>query len=469
MQHADSSGRVAIVGGGVTGLAAALALSEQSPHTPLDVWEADTQAGGVIQTVERQGCILELGPDSLLRRLPWGVDLCERLGLSDELIGTQPHARGVYTVRRGRLVRMPDGLAIMAPTRLWPMVTTPLLSTAGKLRMGLERWIRPRSAVDDESLAEFARRRFGHEAYQRIIQPLAGGVYMGDPERLSLRACFPQFHEMEESSGSLIRAHRGRRPTAEDGLSVFVAPRAGMGRIIERLAQQAGDRLHLGHRVTGLSHAHGSWRLEVEETHGGASHSQGYASVVLATPSAAAARLLQPVDATLSGLLAGVEYSSCVIVQLVVQQSQLRQPLDAAGIVTPAVEGRPMQACSFTSAKYAGRAPAGSAVLRVFFGGALRPELVDLTDDELIGLAKSELAELLGLRGEPQLALVQRWRNSMPQYHLGHLQRVSQIERRVAALPGLELAGAAYHGVGIPHCIRSAQDAVRRLAASDQR
>jgi oxygen-dependent protoporphyrinogen oxidase len=462
--------RVAVIGGGVTGLSAAFRLRELAPELGVQLIEASDRPGGVIQTEQQQGFTLELGPDSILRRLPWGVDLCRRLGIEDQLVGTEPAARGVYTVHRGRAVRMPEGLAIMAPERVWPMVTTPILSWSGKLRMVAERLVPRRTSESDESLAEFAQRRLGREAYERIVQPLAGGIFMGDPEKLSLRACFPQFAAMEAEHGSLIKATRlARRKRLANASaptkSVFVAPRNGLGKIIEALVSKLGDRVHLRKRVVGLRRKADAWRLTIEDQ---ASHQQNdetYDAVIVATPAQAAGRLLGPLDARFETLLSGIEYSSCAIVQLAYPMDKIGLPLDTAGLVVPHIERRPLQACSFSSVKYAGRAPDGSVLLRAFFGGALHPELVELSDERLVELAQTEVAQLLRAEGEPTLTRVQRWRQSMPQYALGHLERVYELEQLTARHPGLELSGAPYRGVGIPHCIHSAEQAAERLLA----
>ncbi|MCO6043007.1 protoporphyrinogen oxidase [Aeoliella sp. ICT_H6.2] len=465
---------VAVIGGGISGLAAAWRLVELRPEWQVVVLEASDEPGGVIQTVQRDDFTLELGPDSLLRRLPWGVDLCRRLGIEQELIGTEPAAKGVYTVHRGRATRMPEGFAIMAPERTWPVVTTPILSPWGKLRLAAERLVPRRTASTDESLAAFACRRLGREAFERIVQPLAGGIFMGDPERLSLKSCFPQFAAMEAEHGSLIKATQAARKQREakaDGKpqSVFTAPAGGLGRIIEAAAEKLGERVRCGQRVVQLASRDDAWQLRVEDIQTGEQADETYDAVIVATPASATARLLESVDPRVSELLAGVEYSSCVIVQLGYQRKNIAHPLDAAGVVVPNVEGRALQACSFSSVKYAGRAPDGSVVLRAFFGGAMRPELPAMSDEKLIELAKSEVGTLLGASGEPLFTVVKRWQSSMPQYHVGHAERVDEIEQRTAAHHGLELAGAALHGVGIPHCIHTAEDAARRVVEQLER
>ncbi|WP_425395791.1 protoporphyrinogen oxidase [Aeoliella sp.] len=475
MHNAEgSTRRVAVIGGGITGLAAAWRLVELRPDWQVVVLEASDQPGGVIQTTQRDGFTLELGPDSLLRRLPWGVDLCRRLGIEQELVGTEPAARGVYTVHRGRATRMPEGFAIMAPERTWPVVTTPILSPWGKLRLAAERVVPRRTDESDESLAAFARRRLGREAFERIVQPLAGGIFMGDPERLSLKSCFPQFAAMEAEHGSLIKATQAARKQREANSSgkpesMFVAPAGGLKRIIDAAAEKLGERVRCGQRVLGLAESDDRWQIRAEDANSGAQSEETYDAVIVATPAAATARLLESIDAHMSELLAGVEYSSCAIVQLAYRREDIAHPLDAAGMVVPHVEGRPLQACSFSSVKYAGRAPDGTVVLRAFFGGALRPELPSLEEAELIELAKSETAKLLGASGEPLFAIVKRWQQSMPQYHMGHAERVDEIEQRTAEHRGLELAGAALRGVGIPHCIHSGEGAAERMVGQLER
>jgi oxygen-dependent protoporphyrinogen oxidase len=469
-------GSVAVIGGGITGLAAAFQLRQARPDLHLTVLESSDRLGGKIRTERHQDFTMELGPDSMLRRLPWGVGLCERLGITDQLAGTLPGATGVYTVHGGRTTRMPEGLAIMAPERVWPMVTTRILSWPAKVRLGLERVLPRRTDGADETLAGFARRRMGQAAFERIVQPLASGVFMGDPEQMSIKACFPQFTAMEADSGSLIKATRAARrkrlaaPASGPAPSVFVAPATGLETIVHALADALGPQTtRLQQKVTRLDPTTGGWRLTIEDGATGEQTTEEYEAVIVTTPAPATAALIRSVDERMAELLGGVEYSSCAIVQLAYPTDQVKQPLDAAGMVVPHVEGRPLQACSFTSVKYAGRAPDGTVLMRAFFGGALQPELLELDDDRLVELAREELNTLLGVEGAPILTSVKRWDQSMPQYHVGHVPRVAEIEELAARHPGLELAGATFRGVGIPHCINSGQQAAERVLAQSER
>jgi oxygen-dependent protoporphyrinogen oxidase len=461
--------RIAVIGGGISGLTSAWALRQRLPAAEICVWESAPRCGGVLQTAERDGLTLELGPDSMLRRLPWGVGLCRSLGLECELIGTEAAARGVYTVYRGRLVRMPEGLEMMAPRRLWPMATTTLLSWRGKLRMAAERLARRRTTERDESLADFARRRFGVEALERIIQPLAGGIYMGDPERLGMQAAFPQLVAAEREHGSLIawsrRAGRQANLAREAGETTFVAPRRGFGQLVEALHSQLPvGTVRVGATVERLQPADSGWLLQGGYA-GGGTFSERFDAVVAAAPAPQTATLAAEFDAELARLLSGIRYESCVVVHLAFAEAAVPRPLDAAGIVVPHVEGRAVNACTFSSVKYRDRAPQGVALLRAFLGGALQPHRIDQSDDELTALVRDELRALLGIVAEPLLVDVARWRQVMPQYGVEHASLVARIRERAAQHANLELAGNAYEGVGIPHCVRGAEAAAARLAA----
>ena len=459
--------KIAIIGGGITGLAAAWELRSIAPAADVTLYDAAPRLGGLIETQVVAGHTVELGPDSILRRVPAGVELCHEVGIKDELIGFNPAARGVYSVHHGRLVRVPDGLSSMAPTSRWQLATTPILSPAGKLRMLREARIPPRDASQvDESLADFARRRFGAEVFERLVQPLSGGIYMGDPERLSLPACFPQFAEMEATHGSLIRAARAKQSNAghdEADQGLFATPQRGLRRLIDALRDQLGDVIfRLETKVESISQAADSrWQLA-----GAGFGDAVYDGAIIATPVRHAAALTEAVDRELGQLLSGIASSSCVIVIAAARRADIDHKLDATGFVVPHVESRSCAAASFSSQKYTNRVPDSEATFRVFMGGAQHPQMIEWPDAKLVDTALAELRDLVGLKGEPLWTRVVRWPESMPQYEIGHLDRVTEIERRMTSLPGLELAGNAYRGVGIPHCITSGRSAARRLLAA---
>ncbi|MGB0067106.1 MAG: protoporphyrinogen oxidase [Isosphaeraceae bacterium] len=467
----DRQPLVAIIGGGITGLAAAHRLGELEPRAQVLILESEARAGGVLGTVRKAGFLIEESADSFLTALPHGLGLCRRLGLEGEIIPTDPDRRRAFVVSRGRLEPIPDGLMIMAPTRLWPMMTTPILGPWDKVRMGLELLV-PRAGEADESLASFARRRFGRGAYERLIQPLVGGMYTGDPELLSVRATMPRFQEMERSHGSLIRASlharvaSGKPGQAGSGAryGLFVGLRVGMTSLTSALVRTLPEgSVRCGVEVKRLDRGvDGRWRLACSRA-GHLSMIEADA-VIVATPAGVAGRLLAAVDGALSASLERISSTSCAIVSLGYRQDQVAHALDGFGFVVPRIENRNILSGSFSSVKFPGRCPEGTVLLRAFLGGAFRPDMLDQGDLALSGLAIEELSTLLGIKGEPIVRHVSRWPKVMPQYELGHLALVQSIESAIAAHSSLALAGNAYHGVGVPQCIQSGEQAAERIA-----
>jgi oxygen-dependent protoporphyrinogen oxidase len=483
MGTSPSPRRIAVIGGGIAGLAAAHRLLELEPTVELTLFEAGDRLGGSLWTERRDGFLVEQGADSFITNVPWGVDLCRRLGLADKLIGTNPRGRQAFVVRRGRLVPIPDGFMLMAPSRVWPVLTTPILSPLGKLRLACEYFVPRRNGGEDESLASFARRRLGRETFERLVQPLVAGIYTADPEKLSLAATLPRFQEMEREYGGLIRASRKKAPAAEteslNGPSsgarygLFVTPRDGLSSITSAIAARLpSSAVRLQSRITSLTRSDDGWRLNIDasnsadrnEADARESLSQlEFDAVIVAVAAPIAARLLEDVDANLAAELAAIEYAGAVVVSMAFDRQLIRHPLDGFGFVVPAVEGRRILSASFSSEKFPGRAPEGKVLIRTFVGGACQRELVDLDHVDLEQLVHAELSDLLGITGQPLWTTIARWSQSMPQYHLGHLDRVGRIENLVSSIPGLELAGNAYRGVGIPHVIHSGEQAAERL------
>ena len=446
--------RVAVVGGGVAGLAAAHRLVERGCEVVL--LEATSRLGGTIATEHAGGFVVEGGPDAFITEKPWGLALCERLGVAGDLVGTRVGDRRTYVASRGRIHPLPEGFLLLAPTDLGALVASPLFSWTGKLRMALDLVLPRRRAETDESLAAFVRRRLGREALERAADPLVGGIYTADPERLSLAATMPRFHEIERRHRSVIlglRAAARAAPAAGARYGLFVTHRDGMGALVEAIARRLPEgAVRRGTPVTGLAREGGRWRVAA----GGEPLSVD--AVVLAVPAHEAARLLAPLDAGLAGALGGIEYASSATVTLGYRAADL-PALRGFGFVVPAVEGRSLLACTFASRKFPHRAPEGHELLRAFVGGARRPELAGLPEQVLIGLVRGELRTLLGITAEPVLVRVHRHPRAMPQYTVGHLERVAAIEARAAALPGLALAGAAYRGVGLPDCVHGGEAA----------
>lgn len=456
---------IAILGGGITGLAAAHRLTELQPRRRWKLFEAGPRLGGVLQTVERDGWRVELSADNFLTRDPWATDLCRRVGLENELLPTDAARRRALVVSRGQIREVPEGFVLMAPRKLGPTLATPLLSLRGKLRLLREPFVARRRSEADESVAGFCRRRLGDEVFERIVQPLVGGIYTADPDRLSMAAAFPQFVRQEREHGSLYRAARAAAEPTSDASSgarygLFVAPRGGFEQLIGAIAARLpDDRVALNTPVSDCEPTGDGWRLRGAD---GAALG-AFAAVVVALPASAAAQTVGGFDGALGDELSSIAYAGASIVCLGVRDEQIAAAPNGFGFVVPAIERREILAASFASYKFPGRAPEGRTLIRVFVGGALQPELADRDDDALIAIARRELADLVGLSGEPELRFVARWPRRMPQYHVGHVQRVERIERAARRWPGLVLAGAAYRGVGVPQCVRSGEQAAERV------
>ena len=459
--------RLVVVGGGIAGLTAAHRAVELARERgialELTLLEARERLGGTIATERMGGFLVEAGPDSFLSEKPWALALCKRLGVEDRLTRTDDRFRKVYVWRAGRLHPLPDGFQLLAPTRLAPFLRSPLFSWPGKLRMALD-LVLPRGGADDESLGAFVRRRLGREALERVAQPLVAGIYTADPDDLSLAATLPRFLELEKRERSILLAlWRAARTAPQPGTSgarwsLFVTFKEGMEELVATLAA----RLPVGaalvkHPVTGVERRGEAWRVDID-----ASGPMAADRVILATETHVAARLLRYVDPSLATLLGEIPYASSATISLGYRHADVPHALDGFGFVVPRVEGRALLACTFSSVKYPGRAPAGHVLLRCFVGGALDERILELDDASLARRARDELGQALGIKAEPVLTRLFRWPAAMPQYHVGHLARVETIERRLAGLPGLRLAGGAYRGVGIADCIRAGEDAAER-------
>jgi protoporphyrinogen/coproporphyrinogen III oxidase len=472
--------RVAIIGGGISGLAAAHRIRELDPAAEVTLFEASGRVGGVLETVHRKGWLTERSADMFTTREPWALDLCRRIGIAEELIETDARYRRAFVVRRGRLIPVPEGFTLMSPAKIWPIVATPLLSPLGKLRLAAEYFVSARRENSDESMESFVVRRFGREAFERLIQPLIGGIYTADPAKLSMAATLPQFVELERRYGSLIRGMRVQgsefrvQETGDRGQGTgsgarygqFVAPRKGMQRLVEAMVARLPEQcVRLNSSVSRMERVNECWQV----TAGELATVERFDEIILAAPGAVSSRLLETVDQRLAELIARIPYAGCSVAVLGVCRDQVEHPLDGFGFVVPAIEKRKIIACSMASVKFPGRAPEGKVLLRVFVGGALQPELGNLPDCEIRQLVVAELRELIGLSGEPEFFDVARWPGMMPQYHVGHLDLIRQIEERSAAIPHFALAGNAYRGVGIPFCVRSGELAAERIMQSSPR
>ncbi len=488
--------RVAVIGGGIAGLAAAFEL-EKARAAGADVeytlFESRERLGGSLASETVNGVVLERGPDSFLSEKPAGAELCRELGLTDQLTPSDDGNRKTYIVVKNRLVPLPDGLMFLIPTKLVPTALSGLFSPATKIRMALELLHPPRPSGQDESVAALVLRHFGQEAVDRLADPLLSGIYGGDATQLSARTVLPKLVEMETQYGSLTRgmlaAHRqmrammaaklsasanGTSAPAQGGekrpgpRSIFTTLRGGLQQLVDALEARLDPRwLRKSTAVSALDRAGDGWRVRTGAT------DETYDAVIVASPAWAAGGLLATADTALGDELSAIPYSSSITVNLVFDEAQLGQLPDGFGFLVPTVEGRAMLACTFVHRKFAGRTPTGKAVLRAFLGGAKDEALLDQSDEVLVATVRRELSEILGARVvgphiPAESTQVSRWRRAMAQYAVGHQERMKRVKERVATLPGLRLAGNAYDGIGIPDCIRTGRNAAKELMAEKQ-
>lgn len=463
--------RIVVIGGGISGLAVAHRLVELSRSNPIQVTllEASSRLGGTLQTDQRDGFLLERGPDSFISEKPEALALAKRLGLESHLIETNSEHRRSFIVRNGRLRPVPEGFQLLAPSRIWPFLTTDIFSLAGKARMAGD-LVLPRrhtNGTNDESLASFVRRRLGREALERMAQPMVGGIYTADPETLSLRATLPRFLDMEQEHRSVILAmlRKGRAQSAAEKsgtsgarYSLFLSFDQGLQVLANALTEAIkGCEVQLDTKVVAIERDSG-WRIKTDKE-----KPIDADAICLALPAYIAAKLLQATDQTLASQLNQIKYASTATINLAYRREAVRHPLDGFGFVVPFVEKRSLIACTFSSVKFPGRAPKDHVLLRAFAGGALQPDMFALDAPEMLSRVEQDLRELLRIDGPPLFTEVSNWESSMPQYEVGHLDRVAAIETRLAQLPNLTLAGNAYRGAGIPDCIRSGETAADRL------
>ena len=469
--------RIAIIGGGITGLAAAhrvieLAYQLQN-QIKLTIFEASPRLGGTIHTEHRDGFLIERGPDAFISEKPEALALAQRLGIESRIIQTNEQHRRSFIVKHGRLRPVPEGFQLLAPSRLWPFLTSDIFTLRGKMRMAADLVLPRRSAngTDDESLASFVRRRLGNEALERMAQPMVGGIYTADPEVLSLRATLPRFLDMEQSDRSLILAmwRRGRQTKNEKGVSgarysLFLSFDNGMEVFVDALSKTINREdcdVRLNTKITKLDHhSNGEWVVT-----NGSGNDLVFDAICLAVPAFTAGSLLKEVSPSLSSLLNQIKFASTATVNIAYKRDDINHALNGFGFVVPFIEKRSLIACTFSSVKFSGRSPDGYVLLRAFVGGALQPEMLELDDNEIDGKVQTDLRELLGVTAKPIFTEVSRWNKSMPQYEVGHLEKVAEIDHESSKVQDLTLAGNSYRGAGIPDCIKSGEAAAERMFA----
>jgi oxygen-dependent protoporphyrinogen oxidase len=470
--------RVVVIGGGISGLSTAYYLQEEAARSELDVEviliEKEKRFGGCIVTEKMDGFIIEGGPDCFLSEKPWTIQLCEELGLGDRLLGTNEANRRVFILSRGKLHELPEGFMLMIPTSLTPFLKSTLISLPGKLRMAMDLFLPRKRSLEDESLAQFVKRRLGNEALEKIAEPLVAGIHAGTPETMSLSSTFPRFIQLEEEYRSLILGMLARRKMAADFAqkgsgrkrTMFMTLMDGMMELTETLRTRLDRRSLLSDKkvirinrirdTAFLNNPTYEVNLESGET-------LGADCVVLATPTYITAELLQGLAETLSEVFLSIPYVSTATISLAYRQAEIHHPLDGFGFVIPRAEKRKIMASTWTSVKFSHRSPSDSVLLRAFVGGAQKESLVGLDDGVIIDIVRKELMDIMGITAHPTITWIYRWDKAMPQYTLGHAQRLSHLEKELLRYPGLYLTGCAYRGIGISDCIHDGKLTAERV------
>lgn len=450
---------VVIVGGGISGLSAAYYLGKGGAAST--ILESRPRLGGVIQTEQVEGCIIEGGPDSFLSTKPAAVELATELGLAGEIIGSNDHLRKTYVRKGGRLIPLPDGLMMMVPTKILPLVATGLVSWGTKVRMGMELLRAPKMRPEDESVAEFIQEHYGTEAVDYLAEPLLSGIYGGDPADLSVRSVLPSFVRLAETYGSLTRgvlAERAKARRNGPAAPLFRTFKGGVGQLVDAAAAAIHGHAEVRQaRAQAIERTAEGFRIRL------AGDWMETAGVVVACEAHSGAQLLAAVDARLAELLAQTLYSSSITVALGFDAADFAVPPVGFGFLVPKKERRRVAACTWVGNKFSHRVPAGRIVARCSIGGAEAASALAESDETLIAAAASELREIAGIGAVPRFTRIFRWPRAMAQPSVGHAARVAEIEARVAAIPGLHLAGNAYHGIGIPDCIRLGRQAAGRI------
>jgi oxygen-dependent protoporphyrinogen oxidase len=465
---------VVIIGGGISGLSAAWYLQENARSRGVRVTytllESAPRWGGKLLTEQvasdgNDPFVVEAGPDAFITQKPWALELARELGLSEQLIPINPSVSSIYVLDRGRPVAMPEGVLLMVPTRFWPFAISPLFSPLAKLRMGLDLFLPPRRDDADETLAQFVRRRLGNEALDKIAEPLMSGIYNADAEAMSIMATFPRFRELEKKHGSLIRGmlkSRAPKPAAGSGppTPAFMSFRGGVQALSDAIVPRLTGRLRNGVRVVDIRPLpDGGYRVATDSAE--VWHAD---AVIITTPAYTAADLVQPIAPDVASLLRTIRYLGTGTVSLAYRTSDITKPIKGLGLVVPKRENRPINAITISSTKFSHRAPDGTVLLRAFYGGTRSPASMAYDDNMLLTMVRAELRDILGIDAAPMFHRIYRWPNANPQYDVGHLERVAQIE---AGLPdGVYVTGGAYRGVGMPDCVYQSRTTVDRILAA---
>ncbi len=452
-----------MIGGGVSGLAAAYELTRAG--IGCTIIDPSPRLGGVIRTEHAGGCLVEAGPDSFLAQKPWALELIKELGLEGEVIDSNDERRRTFILRGGRLLQIPDGVQFMAPTKVWPVVKTPMLSVGAKLRMAAELLRRPAAPRADRSVADFVKDHYGSEVNEYLAKPMLAGVYGAEPENLSVGAVLPRFVELETKHGSVSRALMAAMKNAPQRggskRSLFRTLRGGMQVLTDALVAAIDGKAQVVQgRAESLQHINGNWVVQLEDS---TLHAD---ALVVAVPAYEAARLLTAVDGDIVEPLRAIPYGSSITVGLVYERPEFDHPLDGFGFLVPRAEQRAIAACTWVGTKFSGRVPPERALLRSFMSGAQARARMEQPPEVIAQEVDAELKSLMGYAANPMSSRVAVWNRAMAQYPVGHADIVERIRTRAAALPTVRLIGNAFEGIGIPDCIRLGREAARSLASA---
>jgi oxygen-dependent protoporphyrinogen oxidase len=459
--------KIAIIGGGISGLATAYTLQEHANQSGEEVelflFEKQDRLGGAILTEKVDDFIVEGGPDCFIIEKPWALKLSKKLGIEDHLLNTNEENKGTFIFSKGKFHPLPEGVMLMVPTKIVPFLSTGLISWSGKIRSGLDLFLPRRTGDSDESLAGFVRRRLGQEVLERIAEPLVGGIHASDPENMSLRSTFPRFLQMEQEHRSLILGMLARRKKMRQVVpsqnsvkrTYFISFIGGMAELTDTLvASLKKTNIQTGCGIVCVKQKKQESGYEIYFDQ---DKKMEVDAVVLATPAFVTADLVEELDETLAENLREISYASSITVSLAYERSKISHLLKGFGLIIPRIEHRKIMATTWSSLKWVNRAPEGYVLLRVFLGGAYHQEMIQLGDDALLELVRGELKELVGIDAEPLFGKIFRWARTMPQYTVGHLERITELENRFNNYPGIFITGAGYRGVGVPDCIHNAE------------
>ena len=459
--------KIAIIGSGISALACAVDLKERG--FDFTVFEKENTAGGKLYTEKFGALTVEGGPDSYLPEKYWSVQLIKKVGLAAEMLCSNDEYKGTFIYSGGRLHALPEGVMLMVPTMIMPLVKSDLISWPGKMRMGMELFIPPRKDLKDESLAEFVTRRLGKECLEKIAEPLVAGIHTSNPDNMSVHATFPRFVDMETKSGSLIKGmiaamkkappQKAPGPSSAQKMTYFMSLKEGMQSLVSACVATIGpERIKTGTPVVSIERHGQAYGLTL-----GDGSRADFDVVVLAAPSYAANDILQCADEKLHALLAAIEWSSSATVSLAFRKNDQKKPLPGFGFIVPRVENRRINACTWSSIKWSHRAPADTILIRSFVGGGHHEELVACGDKELLSIVLGELSVMIGITAQPSFFKVYRWFRGMPKYTVGHLERIAAIDEKLKEYQGLFLIGCSYRGIGMGDCVKSGFDAATAI------